>query len=296
MCHDDEDTPPISRSDREDDRWRDDEEDRPRRRRRDDDDADDDRPRRRRRYDDDYDDRGSGTKTSTIVIIVGAIVAVMVCGGIAAIGLLLPAVQKVGEAAGRVQSTNNLKQLGLAIHNYHDVKDKVPPAAITDKAGKPLLSWRVAILPYIEEGALYQQFHLDEPWDGPNNSRLMSRMPKTLASLNFPEATAENKTPYRVFVGKKTPFEPGTTLSLKDFPNPRQTILIVEAAEAVPWTKPQELDYRDDGPLPPLWSGNRPLLAAMADASVEALPKETPEREMRSRIELDVRGRQLDDK
>ena len=81
------------------------------------------------------------------------------------VALLLPAVQAVREAARRNQSTNNMKQLGLSMHIYHDLKKRFPPAAISDKNGKPLLSWRVAILPYLDENELYKQFHLDEPWD-----------------------------------------------------------------------------------------------------------------------------------
>ena len=83
--------------------------------------------------------------------------------------LLLPAVQSAREAARRAQCVNNLKQIGLAMHNFHAQKNHFPAAAIVDKAGKPLLSWRVAILPYIEQESLYQQFHLDEPWDRSND-------------------------------------------------------------------------------------------------------------------------------
>ena len=82
-----------------------------------------------------------------------------------AVGLLLPAVQSARGAARRSVSMNNLKQITLAMHGYHDVHKTFPPAYTTDAAGKPLLSWRVHILPYIERQDLYEQFHLDEPWD-----------------------------------------------------------------------------------------------------------------------------------
>ena len=67
--------------------------------------------------------------------------------------------------AQRVQAMNNLKQLGLAMHNYHDVNGHFPARASQDKQGKPLLSWRVHLLPFVEQGQLYREFHLDEPWD-----------------------------------------------------------------------------------------------------------------------------------
>ena len=73
-------------------------------------------------------------------------------------------------------STNNLKQIALAFHSYHDATNGLP-GNITDKDGKPLLSWRVAILPYVEESELYRQFKLEEPWDSANNKKLIEKMP-----------------------------------------------------------------------------------------------------------------------
>ena len=81
--------------------------------------------------------------------------------------------------AARTQCVNNLKQIGLAMHNYHATHKTFPPAFTVDKDGKPLLSWRVLILPYLEQDALYKEFHLDEPWDSPHNRTLIERMPPT---------------------------------------------------------------------------------------------------------------------
>jgi hypothetical protein len=84
-------------------------------------------------------------------------------------------------AADQARSTNNLKQIALAMHNYLSVYNTFPPAYIASKDGKPLLSWRVQILPYIEEGRLYEEFHLDEPWDSEHNKALVAKMPKIYA-------------------------------------------------------------------------------------------------------------------
>ncbi len=100
---------------------------------------------------------------------------------------LIDAVQKARVAAARMNSINNLKQLVLAMHNYHDVYGQFPADATYDKAGKPLLSWRVAILPYIEQDNLYKQFHLDEPWDSDHNKKLLEQMPPL---YGFGDATA----------------------------------------------------------------------------------------------------------
>ena len=95
------------------------------------------------------------------------------------VALLLPAVQSAREAARRAQCVNNLKQIGLAMHNYHDANGHFP-RAVVGKDGKRLLSWRVAILPYIEQQGLYNKFKLDEPWDSPHNKALINEMPTTL--------------------------------------------------------------------------------------------------------------------
>src|SRR3972149_4277670 len=76
------------------------------------------------------------------------------------------------EASRRQQRVRQFKQMAIAIHVYADAQKHLPPPAIRDKEGKPLLSWRVAILPYVEESGLYKQFHLDEPWDSPHNLAL----------------------------------------------------------------------------------------------------------------------------
>jgi RNA polymerase sigma factor (sigma-70 family) len=107
-------------------------------------------------------------------------------------------------AMARAQTRNNLKAIVLAMHNYNDTMGYFPPAATFGKYGKPLLSWRVLILPYIEQQALYKEFHLDEPWDSPHNKKLLDRMPKTYLVPGQKEKTA---TYYQVFVGESTIFE-----------------------------------------------------------------------------------------
>src|SRR4051812_27908700 len=124
--------------------------------RRDDDSGDNDRPRRQRRYEDEYDrprrKKGGGMATGVIIaIILGVVLVVGGCGAFVLVGLLLPAVHKVQQAAGQKPTQNTLKQLALACHFYMDQTNRFPPAAITDPNGRRLLSWRVAILPYMEQ-------------------------------------------------------------------------------------------------------------------------------------------------
>ena len=161
-----------------------------------------------------------------------------------ALALFLPATQSARVAARRAQSTNNLKQIGLAMHNFHSSNDHFP-GDIRDKEGKPLLSWRVAILPFVEQQALFNEFHLDEPWDSPHNKALLERMP-LLYSVPSGVAADPGKTFYRGFGGPHTLFDPaekkGVAIqSVTD--GTSNTIGVVEAKEAVPWTKP-------DGEIP----------------------------------------------
>jgi len=86
------------------------------------------------------------------------------------------------EPGARTQSQSRLKQMALAFHSYMEQHGRLPPAAICDAKGRPLLSWRVALLPFIAQGELYRQFKLDEPWDSPHNIKLLDQMPATYDS------------------------------------------------------------------------------------------------------------------
>ena len=89
---------------------------------------------------------------------------------------------KIRNAANRARSSNYLKQLAIVMQTYSDVNNgRLAPAAVFDKDGKPLLSWRVLMLPYLEQDALYKEFHLDEPWDSDHNKKLLEKMPPLFA-------------------------------------------------------------------------------------------------------------------
>jgi hypothetical protein len=184
--------------------------------------------------------------------------------------------RKVREAAARAQSSNNLKQIVLSLHNYADTHGSMPPAAVCDKTGKPMLSWRVLILPFIEQNDLYKQFKLDEPWDSENNKKLIAKMPRTYA-LPMPTTAKANETHYRLFVGNGAAFDylKGPRLPA-DFPDgTSNTIVVVTAKDAVPWTKPDELTFNPDKDMKALlgyfFSGTCTI--ALGDGSVRALSK-----------------------
>src|SRR5207253_3651309 len=88
------------------------------------------------------------------------------------VAILLPAVQAVRESAARAQSSNNLKQLGLALHNYLDFYQSFPPAVVRDADGNPLYSGRVLLLPFMGQENLYRSFDLTQAWDSPRNQAI----------------------------------------------------------------------------------------------------------------------------
>ncbi|MGQ0636366.1 MAG: DUF1559 family PulG-like putative transporter [Planctomycetaceae bacterium] len=175
----------------------------------------------------------------------GAFLAILVCGGILA-ALLLPAVQQAREAARRTQCKNNLKQIALALHNYHDVFNCFPPAYVADEKGKPMHSWRVLILPYIGEGGLYGQYRFDEPWDGPNNSRLLARMPVVYACPSHSASGGPQpfNTAYAGVFGPAAVFKGADVVRFPDIiDGTSNTLLVGEVGDtAIPWMKPEDID------------------------------------------------------
>lgn len=189
---------------------------------------------------------GGGLGTGAILGIVAAVtlLVLVMCGGIG-VALLLPAVQAARDAARRTQCGNNLKQLALAMHSYHDVYNCLPPPYLADANGKPMHSWRVLILPYLEGNGLYQQYRFDEPWDGPHNSQLASQMP--MAFQCPAETSASPKTHYMVVVGDGTPFNPEKRTSLVDLTvrgGTNATIMLVESTSETNWMAPVDLDLK----------------------------------------------------
>jgi type II secretory pathway pseudopilin PulG len=202
-----------------------------------------------------YEDNAGGQ-----VAIIGVLVA-----------LLLPAVQAAREAARRMSSSNNLKQIAIAMHNYHDVHKHFPPSATFDEDGKPLLSWRVHLLPYLEEQALYKEFKLDEPWDSQNNIKLIDRMPMVFRNPSSPMQGPVSH--YLLPTGKGTIFaDPKKDTSFRDVRDGSvNTLLVLEVngESTVTWTKPGDFEHKADAPLQGLGNAHPGgFLAAFADGSV----------------------------
>jgi hypothetical protein len=211
---------------------------------------------------------------------------------------LARAVVELEKAMALNRSTNNLKQIVLALHNYEAAYGRLPAQAITDAKGQPLLSWRVAILPFVEQQNLYLQFRFNEPWDSPHNKKLLAHMPSVYTAPG-----ARTKQPHSTFyqglAGPGAVFiSAGPSMVPNAQPRPSfgrrltdvtdgtsNTLMVVEAASAVPWTKPDDLVYDAKKPLPKL-GGAFPegFHAAFADGSVRLIGKDIDEKTLRALI------------
>jgi hypothetical protein len=169
-------------------------------------------------------------------------------------------------------------QLGIGLNNYAAVADKYfLPVANFDRQGKPLLSWRVHLLPFMGQEKLYDEFHVDEPWDSDHNKKLIAKMPKVYANPYKPKLAADGKTTILAPVHKDAVFTGDKKASLlTDLRSTSRTILLVDAddAAAVIWTKPDDLKLDPKDPHKGLGfrSGDR-CTVLFADGDAQGIPK-----------------------
>jgi hypothetical protein len=187
----------------------------------------------------------------------------------------------------RQRNIKRFTQIVTAMLNYHDTYKSFPPAdKHRDEEGKPKLSWRVYLLPYLNQGQLYDEFHLDEPWDSPHNKQLLEKMPDIYRSTSFfvpPEGAV--KTGYTTFqapVGEDTVFGNTTPTKMSNVADGMShTIVLVEVVpeRAVPWTAPADYEFDPDNPAAGIQMGDEGRwLVAVADMTVQQLPSNIPAR------------------
>jgi ribosomal protein S27E len=240
---------------------------------------------------------GASVGTILMFVFIGLIVLLVGCGGVL-VALLLPAVQSARSAARQSMSMNHMKQIMLALHNYHDVNGTFPPAYIADADGKPMTSWRVLILPYVEESMLYDQYDKTKPWNSPENLALAERVPSVYQSPLM-EPTPENRlsTNYLLVAGKGTAFaNPNGPKMAEITDGTSNTICVVEVADpGIVWTQPSDLDaaqldflihgVRDKQPGQLNATSDRGLNVGMFDGSVRNISPQAPAAEIKKAIE-----------
>jgi hypothetical protein len=185
-------------------------------------------------------------------------------------GLLLPAVHKAREAAHVAQESNNMKQLTLAALNYESAHG-VYPADIYSDDGKPLLSWRVQLVPFLEVANANLDFHKDEPWDSEHNRQFLAQMPEVFKT---PDDGRAGMTRYLGLKGPGTIFGAKQGVKIREITDgTSNTVLFVQVPpeRAVEWTRPADLDYKPETPLAGLASPQNMFLAALCDGSVQRL-------------------------
>lgn len=204
-----------------------------------------------------------------------------------------PALEKLGVATSRQQAMQRLKHVGLAMHNFAaSAKDaqgkpesRLPDTAIRDDQGRPLLSWRVHLLPHMGEDKLYKEFRLNEPWDSDHNRQLIRRMP-TAYKLGTQQAVAAGRTCVVVPVGDATLFPKGQGVTFKKITDGLSNTLLAVAADdehAVIWTQPGDLEFDPERPLSGLGKQyGDGFLALMADGSVQFIESGRAESKVRA--------------
>jgi RNA polymerase sigma factor (sigma-70 family) len=194
--------------------------------------------------------------------------------------------ERKDEISARQVTSRNLRSIALAMYNAanNNVDSRFTPAVIS-KDEKPLLSWRVAILPYLNQQALYKEFHVDEAWDSPHNMALLEKIPQDYAPL-IPKGDPKGHTYYQVISGEDAFYNGGYMPARRDaFDGPGQTIMVVEAGKAVPWTKPEDVLYVKNKPLPKLGGQfEQGFHALFVDGSVRFLDKKIDDAAVRALI------------
>lgn len=198
--------------------------------------------------------------------------AVLVLADKGKVAAMLPGlIGSARQAAEQQVAANNLKQIMLALHNYHDTYGKFPPAIVYGPDGKTPHSWRVAILPYIEQDALYRQYKFDEPWDSETNKKVLAKVPAIFQDPS--EKGKSTNASYFAVAGPKTIINLGAVgARMADITDgTSNTIAIVDAKKDIPWTKPEDLAI--DTPAAMLGYQKETFLAGMGDGSVRGTKK-----------------------
>ena len=219
-----------------------------------------------------------------IALIVGGVFLFMLigCGVFAA--LLFPAVNAARDAARTAMDSNGLKQIGLAIHNYHSTYNCLPPAYTIDSESRPLLSWRVAILPFIDQQPLAERVDWTKPWDAPENKHLLDQMPEVFRSKKVDDTQVLSnmatvftiRSPETAFPGPND-LEDGPFIGFRDvLDGISNTICAVALTQrVVDWTKPVDLTPQEAYDLIQQEPNPEKVLLLMLDGSVIRFPEAT---------------------
>lgn len=231
-------------------------------------------------------------KTLLEVLTVTAIVGIL-------IAILLPPVQSARTYSRLNSCKNNLRLLAQAMYAYENDHGSFPPAYIADKSGKPMHSWRVLLLPYLEQEQIYRQYRFDEPWNGPRNSQLTNQRGMWIFQCPADmRAAGRDDTSYVVVTGSGTAFPGDKATKLQQIGNgdgAADTILIVEIHNSgIRWMEPRDLHISQMAPLINAKAGQgisslhaHGAVVVFADGHVEFLNEKTTAQQLRAMLTID---------
>ena len=208
-----------------------------------------------------------------ILLIVGGIAGCCLCVPAILVGLLVPAVQKVREAAARAQTTNNARQIAIACISHQDANRHFPSPRMQPQLPMnpaPELSWRVSILPFVEQGNMFNAFKRDQAWNSPNNQQFASNMPMLFGDASDVGKAGLSQTKFQYFTGPNTMFpDPLRKISAAEIKDgTSNTFLFAQAATPVQWSQPVDMTIGDGAlPLPDTF------IAAFCDGSVRPIDR-----------------------
>lgn len=225
---------------------------------------------------------GGSTIWIIIAIVMAVVVLMSICVIVALAALLIPAVGKAREAAQRVASANNLRQIGLGIHMYHDFNQSFPNGYVGGaNNSKPMHSWRTQILPYVEEENLFRQVDQQKPWNDPVNSLLS--MPISFYKSQADKANDGQFTNYVAIVDKEAVFFPGKAVHLRDVTDgTSNTIIVIEVVGSqIPWAEPRDMSI--DQAINTIKNSPTPTVNVLtADGAVHPISRELPVDQLRA--------------
>jgi prepilin-type processing-associated H-X9-DG protein len=161
------------------------------------------------------------------------------------VALIIPGISSAPSAGRRSQCLNNIRNIAIALHNYASHYGSLPPAYIADENGRPMHSWRVLILPYVVRSDIYSMYRFDEPWDGPENSKLHDLVVNVFACPEDGSRLKRTDTSYVAVVGPETIWPGESGFRLDDVTDGlSQTLLVVEIAKSgIHWMEPRDLHF-----------------------------------------------------